>query len=233
MQPMVLVTPTPRRSRNSSPWTYQMQRQTRRSPPSLLEGVLTMTEAVIRLGTRGSALARWQTAYVCELLKASCPRLSLEVQVITTYGDQVVDTPLPLVGGKGVFTAELEAALKRGTIDLATHSLKDLPTEPPQGLAAGAVPRRANPADVMISRCGYTLETLPTGATVGTSSQRRTAQLLHCRPDLHIANIRGNVDTRIRKALDPSGPYDAIILAYAGLERLDYLNVISEILSLD
>ncbi len=192
-----------------------------------------MIETIVRLGTRGSALARRQTAYVCELLQASCPQLSLEVQVIATYGDQVIDTPLPLVGGKGVFTAELEAALKNRTIDLATHSLKDLPTESPTGLAVGAIPRRANPADVMISRRGYTLETLPTGATIGTSSQRRTAQLLHHRPDLHIANIRGNVDTRIRKALDPSGPYDAIILAYAGLQRLDYLDAISQMLPLD
>lgn len=209
-----------------------MQRQIKRLSTSLLEGVLTMTETVVRLGTRGSALACWQTAHVCELLQASYPQLSLEVQVINTHGDQVVDTPLPLVGGKGVFTAELETALKSGTIDLATHSLKDLPTEPPQGLAVGAVPRRANPADVMISRCGYTLEMLPTGATVGTSSQRRAAQLLHWRPDLHIINIRGNVDTRIRKAMDQSGPYDAIILAYAGLQRLDHLDVISEVLPL-
>jgi len=189
-----------------------------------------MTESIARLGTRGSVLARWQTAYVCELLQTSCPQLSLEVQVISTYGDQILDTPLPLVGGKGVFTAELEAALKSGVIDLATHSLKDLPTELSKGLTIGGIPCRANATDVMISRYGYTSETLPAGATVGTSSQRRAAQLLYWRPDLHIADIRGNADTRIRKALDASGPFDAIILAYAGLERLGYLDVISEIM---
>src|SRR5579872_2109971 len=169
---MVQVTSTPRRFRTSSPWTYQMRQQTRHLSPFLIGRNTTMTESIARLGTRGSVLARWQTAYVCELLQTSCPQLSLEVQVISTYGDQILDTPLPLVGGKGVFTAELEAALKSGVIDLATHSLKDLPTELSKGLTIGGIPCRANATDVMISRYGYTSETLPAGATVGTSSQR-------------------------------------------------------------
>ncbi|MBZ0295910.1 MAG: hydroxymethylbilane synthase [Anaerolineae bacterium] len=185
----------------------------------------------IRLGTRGSDLARWQTNHVRELLLAAHPGLEAETVVISTQGDRVLDTPLPLLGGKGLFTAELEAALHSGEIDLAVHSLKDLPTENPAGLIIGAILTRENPADVLVSRAGYTLATLPQGAVVGTSSRRRAAQLLHQRPDLQTADIRGNVDTRVRKALDLDGPYDAIILAYAGLTRLSRAEVISEILS--
>ena len=171
--------------------------------------------AVVRLGTRASALARWQTAYVARLLRAARPGLQTEVRVISTRGDRVLDTPLPLVGGKGLFTAELEAALRDGTIDLAVHSLKDLPTETPAGLAVGAVPRRGDPRDALVSRGGYALPTLPAGATVGTSSRRRGAQLLYRRPDLRLADVRGNVDTRLGKALDAGGSYDAIVLASA------------------
>jgi hydroxymethylbilane synthase len=187
----------------------------------------------IRLGTRGSMLARWQTDYILGLLKAAWPALNFEVKVITTRGDQVLDTPLPMVGGKGVFTAELEAELHSGAIDVAVHSLKDLPTDSPSGLTVGAIPRRADPHDALISRERYTLETLPDGATVGTSSTRRAAQLLYARPDLRLIDIRGNVETRIRKALDPEGPYDAIVLAMAGLERLSYLETVSQILPFD
>lgn len=187
----------------------------------------------LRLGTRGSELARWQTQYVMDLLQAAHPHLRLAMQIIATQGDRALDTPLPLVGGKGVFTAELETALRAGTIDLAVHSLKDLPTESPQGLVVGAVPVRANPADVLVSQHHYTLETLPRGAMIGTSSHRRAAQLLHQRPDLKMIDIRGNVDTRIRKALDPDSPYAAIVLAHAGLERLGRLSVISEVLTFD
>ena len=184
--------------------------------------------ALARLGTRGSILARWQTNYVCELLQAAHPDLAVETEIIQTTGDQMLDMPLPQIGGKGVFTAELEAALDRKSIDIAVHSLKDLPTEPPPGLAIGAIPLRASPADVLVSRHGYTLETLPEGAIVGTSSQRRKAQLLYSRPDLRIVDARGNVNTRIRKALDASGPYDAVVLAQAGLERLEYSSGISK-----
>lgn len=190
-----------------------------------------MPEPILRLGTRGSLLARWQTEHVGQLLQAAWPGLRIETTVLVTRGDQVLDTPLPLIGGKGLFTAELEAALHSGAIDIAVHSLKDLPTEVPSGLALGAIPPRVNPADVIVSRAGYTLATLPPGATVGTSSRRRAAQLLRQRPDLQLLDIRGNLDTRIRKALDPAGPYDAIVLAAAGIERLGYGDAISQILT--
>ena len=159
--------------------------------------------------------------------------MDVAVETISTRGDQILDTPLPLIGGKGLFTAELEAALRGRNIDAAVHSLKDLPTESPAELTLGAIPERVNPADVLISRSGLTLGSLPLGATVGTSSRRRAAQLLSARPDLTIIDIRGNVPTRIRKALDPDGPYDAVVLAYAGLQRLDRLDVISQVLPLE
>jgi hydroxymethylbilane synthase len=187
----------------------------------------------LRFGTRGSALALWQTRHVMALLTAAQPALQVEYEIISTRGDHLLDTPLPLVGGKGVFTAELEAALYEKGIDCAVHSLKDLPTDQPDGLVIGAVPARANPADVLISRAGYTLATLPEGASVGTSSTRRAAQLLHERPDLKLLDIRGNVDTRIRKALASDSPYDAIVLAYAGLERLGQLSVVTQALEFD
>ncbi|MCU0499204.1 MAG: hydroxymethylbilane synthase [Anaerolineae bacterium] len=181
----------------------------------------------LRFGTRGSDLARWQTDYIAGLLSAH----SAEIHVFSTTGDRILDTPLPQVGGKGLFTAELEAALRTGSIDLAVHSLKDLPTEPPPDLQIGAIPPRANPFDALISPQGYTFETLPKGAIIGTSSPRRSAQLRYLRPDLQIKDIRGNVDTRLRKALTKD--YDAIILACAGLERLGLSDAISEVLSPD
>lgn len=187
----------------------------------------------ITFGTRGSALALWQTRHVMALLQTASPSLSVAYEIISTRGDRVLDTPLPLVGGKGLFTAELEAALYEQRIEGAVHSLKDLPTEQPDGLAIGAIPPRANPADALISRVGYTLDTLPKGATIGTSSTRRAAQLLHLRPDLSLRDIRGNVDTRIRKALDPAEGYDAIVLACAGLERLGYGDVITQVIAPD
>jgi hydroxymethylbilane synthase len=189
--------------------------------------------SAVRLGTRASALARWQTDYVAALLQRVWPALRTEVKEISTRGDRILDTALPLVGGKGLFTAELEAALRGGTIDLAVHSLKDLPTPVPPGLAIGAIPRRANPADVLVSRHDHDLDSLPAGATIGTSSRRRAAQLLHWRPDLHLADVRGNVDTRVRKALDPDGPYSAIVLAHAGLDRLGRLDVVSQLLPIE
>jgi hydroxymethylbilane synthase len=185
------------------------------------------------IGTRGSALARWQTDHVASLLRSAWPELVVDVKIITTQGDRVLDTPLPLLGGKGVFTAELEAALHNGTIDLAVHSLKDLPTEDPAGLTLGAIPERAAVEDALVSRSGVPFAALLHGATIGTSSRRRAAQLLAARPDLHIADIRGNVDTRLRKAHDPDGTYDAIILAAAGLTRLGLEAEITEALSLD
>jgi hydroxymethylbilane synthase len=187
----------------------------------------------LRFGTRGSALARWQTEHVQRLLAEAHPALVLETEIFSTKGDRVLDAPLPEVGGKGLFTEELEAALRDGRIDCAVHSLKDLPVEPPVSLIIAAIPRRAAPHDVLVSRGGHTLESLPPGATVGTSSLRRAAQLLHLRPDLRIANVRGNVDTRVRKALDPNGEYDAIVLAQAGVERLGLLRHVRQVLALD
>jgi len=186
-----------------------------------------------RLGSRRSELALWQTEHVRDLLVEAWPELEVSVTTFSTKGDQILDTSLPELGGKGLFTAELETALRQGLIDAAVHSLKDLPVDPPAGLVVGAVPCRENPADVLISRTGYTLETLPKGAIVGTSSRRRSAQLRHLRPDIQTADIRGNVPTRIRKAHDPHGPYDAIVLAYAGLRRLGMMDVVSQILPID
>lgn len=187
----------------------------------------------IRIGTRGSALARWQSDYVAELLKTAYPDLDIEIVVISTRGDRVLDTPLPLIGGKGLFTAELEAALHSGEIDLAVHSLKDLPTEDPEGLTIGAVPERAPVNDVLVSRDGKRLADLQHNAVIGTSSRRRAAQLKKLRPDLEIIDIRGNVPTRIDKTRAADGPYDATILASAGLTRLSLLDESMEILPTD
>lgn len=179
-------------------------------------------------GTRGSALARWQTDMVAAKLQSHFPTLPIEKIIFTTRGDKELSKPLPEIGGKGLFTAELEAALRSGEIDLAVHSLKDLPTENPHGLTLGAILPRENPADVLVSRNGFTLDTLPHGATVGTSSLRRAAQLLAMRPDLKIVSLRGNVDTRVKKALNPDGEYDAIVLAAAGLNRMELAAHISQ-----
>ncbi len=187
----------------------------------------------LRVGTRGSALARWQTEHVIRRLREAWPNLSCEAIVLRTQGDRRHKTPLPLIGGKGLFTAELEAALRDGTIHLAVHSLKDLPTELADDLTLAAILPREDPHDVLISRHGYTLDTLPEGAAVGTSSPRRAAQLLARRPDLRILDLRGNVDTRVRKALDPEGPYDAIVLARAGLARLSLLEHVTQVLPLE
>lgn len=194
---------------------------------------MTAVSATLRFGTRGSDLALWQTRHVMALLQEAIPALHVTYEVIKTRGDRILDMPLPLVGGKGVFTEELESALHDGRIDCAVHSLKDLPTDLPEGLVIGAIPARASHTDALVSRMGYTLETLPEGARVGTSSTRRAAQLLRKRPDLTLCDIRGNVDTRIRKAMDANGGYDAIVLASAGLERLGHADVVTQTLALD
>ena len=165
--------------------------------------------------------------------RGNVPDLECEIVVITTTGDRILDTPLPVIGGKGVFTAELEQALRERSIDLAVHSLKDLPTAASPGLAVGAVIERADSADALVSRSGHSVRSLPNGASVGTSSSRRAAQLLSARPDLQIIDLRGNAGTRLRKALDPSGPYDAVVVALAALERLGRMEVVSEVLSED
>lgn len=187
----------------------------------------------VRMGTRGSALARWQTDYVARLLHTAWPGLRIEIEILHTQGDRVLDKPLPEIGGKGLFTAELEDALHNGAIDLAVHSLKDLPTDDAEGLMIGAIPARGPVADVLVSRSGLGLEELPPGAVIGTSSRRRGAQIRRRFPHLALADIRGNVDTRLRKALDADGLYDAIVLAQAGVERLERGAAIHAVLPLD
>lgn len=187
----------------------------------------------LRIGTRRSPLAVWQAERVRTLLSAHHPALHVELVFFTTRGDRELARPLPEIGGKGLFTQELEKALRNGEIDVAAHSLKDLPTTLEADFALGAILPRANPFDALVSRAGYTLATLPPGATVGTSSLRRSAQLLAYRRDLRIELLRGNVDTRLHKALDPGGPYDAIVLAVAGLDRLGYSERISEVIDRD
>jgi hydroxymethylbilane synthase len=178
--------------------------------------------ARLRLGTRGSALARAQTALVVRALGQADPELAapgaLEVVAIATSGDRVTDRPLAEIGGKGLFCKELEAALLERRIDLAVHSVKDLPTWLPQGLVLGAVLARGDPRDVLITPSRAGLDALPRGAVVGTASPRRQAQLLARRPDLRVVNFRGNVDTRLKKLA--AGAVDATLLAQAGLERL-------------
>lgn len=181
--------------------------------------------------TRPSALARWQTQWVMNALQKIHSDLICEEKVITTQGDRILDKPLPEIGGKGIFTQELESELISGTVDCAVHSLKDLPVENSHGLTIGCIPRRAEVRDALISRNEFTLATLPPKAIVGTSSLRRAAQLRAVRPDLRTESLRGNVDTRLRKALD--GQYDAIILAGAGLTRLGLESRVTEWLSLD
>ncbi len=181
--------------------------------------------------TRPSALARWQTNWVIDALRRLHPGLTCEEKVITTQGDRVLDKPLPEIGGKGLFTQELEGELLSGAVHCAVHSLKDLPVDDSQGLTVGCIPPRAEVRDALVSARQVTIASLPAGAVVGTSSLRRAAQLLAARPDLQTASLRGNVDTRVRKALD--GQYDAIILAGAGLVRLGLADQVRQWISLD
>jgi hydroxymethylbilane synthase len=185
----------------------------------------------LTFATRPSRLARWQTQWVIRVLKEIHPNLECEEKAITTQGDKILNKPLPEIGGKGLFTQELESELLNGSVQCAVHSLKDLPVESPSGLTVGCIPARAEVRDALISARGYTLATLPENASVGTSSLRRAAQVLSLRPDIKTQSLRGNVDTRLRKALD--GQYDAIILAGAGLTRLGLESHVTEWLSLD
>jgi len=183
------------------------------------------------IGSRASALARWQTGWVVSRLYEAWADLKIHVEYFSTAGDRVAGRPLPEFGGKGVFTDDLAQALLEKKIDIAVHSLKDLPVDESPGLAVGAIGERADAHDVLVAAAPCTLQSLPERARVGTSSLRRAAQLLATRPDLTILPIRGNVDTRIRKALN--GDYDAIVLAAAGLERLGLTEHIVEILSFE
>ena len=175
---------------------------------------------VLTIGSRRSQLARTQSEIVRGQLLDTWPDLEVKIELIDTRGDLNRHDPLPQIGGKGLFTQELEEALRQRRIDLAVHSLKDLPIEASPGLAIAAIPERANTQDVLVSRQASRLEDLPVGAVVGTSSLRRAAQIQALRPDSKIKDIRGNVDTRLRKLDDPAHGYDAILLAKAGLDRL-------------
>lgn len=181
----------------------------------------------LRLGTRASKLAQWQADWVATQLRKR--GADLELVLISTTGDQNQAGPIDSLSGQGVFTKEIQRALLENKIDLAVHSLKDLSTQPVPGLMLAAVPKRAPVEDALISREQLTLENLPEGAVVGTGSLRRRTQLLHVRPDLRVLDIRGNVETRLAKL--EAGDYDAIVLAVAGLERLELDERITETIS--
>lgn len=182
----------------------------------------------LRIATRKSALALWQANHVTDLLRDAHPGIEIELVKIVTEGDRILDRPLAEIGGKGLFLKELERAMLDGQADLAVHSMKDVPASMAEGLVLDAVLPRANPYDALVSRDGRLLADLAAGSRIGTSSLRRKSQLLALRPDLEVADLRGNVDTRLRK-LD-EGQYDAIILACAGLQRLGLGERITETL---
>jgi hydroxymethylbilane synthase len=185
----------------------------------------------MRIGTRGSPLAVIQAETVGKLLTEAFPGLGVDYLIVRTSGDRIQDRPLAEVGGKGLFTKEIEQALFSGEIDLAVHSMKDVETFLPDGLCIAATLPREDPRDVLLSRDGKTLDDLPDGARIGTSSVRRQAQILHRRPDLAVVPFRGNVQTRMRK-LD-SGEADATLLAAAGLNRLNNIGIATQILAAD
>ena len=185
----------------------------------------------LRIGTRGSTLALAQSSWVKQQIEQHRPELQAELRIIKTSGDSFIDTPIPNIGGKGVFTKEIEDALLHGEIDVAVHSLKDLPTMLPKGLMIAAVPQREDARDVLVARQKQTLSALSPGSKVGTGSLRRRAQLLHFRPDLVSTPIRGNIDTRLKKLDD--GEVDALVLAAAGLKRIGRGDRIGEFLADD
>ena len=180
----------------------------------------------LRIGSRKSSLALWQTHHVEALLQAAHPGLDVEVVTMDTLGDKRRDVPMPSLGAKGLFTQELEEALLSDDIDLAVHSLKDLPSTLPEGLIYTGSPERGAPTDAFISRKWSSLNDLPEGATVATGSQRRRAQLLHLRPDLNLVDLRGNIGTRLDK-LDRQG-FDGIIMATVALHRLEMVDQITQ-----
>jgi len=185
----------------------------------------------LRLGTRGSKLAQWQAQAVAQQLKDYYPDLEVEIVIIKTVGDKILDVALSRIGDKGLFTKELEKALLDGDIDIAVHSLKDLPSQLGEGLKLAAVLPREHPGDVLISRSGLKYHELPVGSLVGTSSLRRTAQIKATRPDIQVVDIRGNVETRIKKMEEQQ--LDGIILAYAGVKRLGLEKWITDKLNFD
>jgi hydroxymethylbilane synthase len=186
---------------------------------------------LLRIGTRGSKLALAQSEWVKEKIEARHSGVRVELVRVKTTGDKILDSPLSKIGGKALFVKEIEEALLRKDVDLAVHSMKDVPAELPDGLTFTTFPKREDPRDAFVSLKYNALEQLPHGARVGTSSLRRTAQLLHIRPDLELEPMRGNVDTRLRKL--EAGDLQAIILAAAGLKRLGFVDRISQVLSED
>ena len=195
-------------------------------PPAAHE--LRMTDT-LNIATRESPLAVWQADYVADRLRDNQPSLDVQLVKLSTRGDKILDQALSKVGGKDLFVKEIEHALLDGRAHVAVHSLKDMPTELPDGLQVTAYPPREDPRDAIVSTRGYTLDTLPFGAVVGTCSLRRAAQLLRRRPDLKIVPIRGNVQTRLKK-LDAEG-MDATMLAFAGLKRLEMPHLATHVLS--
>lgn len=191
---------------------------------------LALNKKVVKIGTRGSALALWQATWIKNRLEDRYPEITLELIKIKTKGDKISDVPLSKIGGKGLFVKEIEQALMDGRIDMAVHSMKDVPTEVPHGLYIGIIPKRDDPRDVLIAKRGGTFRTIKRGAKIGTSSLRRKAQLLYLRKDLQVVPLRGNLDTRIRK-LDKED-LDAIIVASAGVRRMELQEKVSEYLSL-
>ncbi|MEJ2383812.1 MAG: hydroxymethylbilane synthase [Xanthomonadales bacterium] len=182
----------------------------------------------IVIATRKSELAMWQARHAEALLRETHPGLDVELLPMVTRGDIILDQPLARIGGKGLFLKELEKALLSGEADIAVHSMKDVPVEDAPGLEVDVLLARANPFDALLSRAGQSLDELPAGARVGTSSLRRQCQLRALRPDLEVRDLRGNVNTRVRKLQE--GEYDAIVLACAGLERLGMGGLITEVL---
>lgn len=183
-------------------------------------------ENIVRIATRRSPLAMWQAEYVRDRLQENHPGLQVEFVKMVTQGDKILDTPLAKVGGKGLFVKELEVGMLEGQADIAVHSMKDVPMAFPEGLHLAVVCPREDPRDAFVSNTYKALEELPEGARVGTSSMRRTCQLRELRPDLNILDLRGNVNTRLKKLDD--GEYDAIILAAAGLIRLEFQHRIAQ-----
>ena len=191
----------------------------------------TTSRSALVIGTRGSRLALWQAEWVKSQLQRIAPEISVSLQRIQTSGDKILDVPLAKIGGKGLFVKEIEDALLKGEIDLAVHSMKDVPSVLPDGLEIVCVPEREDPRDAWISREKTTFQEFKPGGQIGTSSLRRQSQLLHHRADLHIHMLRGNLDTRLKKL--QQGNYDAIVLAAAGLRRLGWSQEITECLSID
>jgi len=190
-----------------------------------------MSENILRIATRKSPLALWQAHYVSNMLQHHHPELKVELVTMVTQGDKILDTPLAKVGGKGLFVKELEVGMLEGRADIAVHSMKDVPVEFPTGLHLAAICEREDPRDAFVSNNFKSLEELPQGARLGTSSLRRQSQIAALRPDLKIIDLRGNVNTRLKKLDD--GEYDAIILAAAGLKRLEFEDRITQFIGTD